>query len=772
MSSKQAGRPLTITTPLGPDKLLIRGLRGREAVSQLFRYELDLIADNKLNVPFDQLLGKTVTAHIDLSKGGKRHISGQCVRMIQGFKDPRNETFIEYRMEIVPKLWFLTRKAQSRIFQHMTVPDILKKVLTGLDVSYEIQGNFQPRDFCVQYRETDFNFASRLMEEEGIFYFFKHSEGSHTMVVANSPSSFPDLPGPSALIFEGAMGGNRDEDRVIDWEKVQDLRSGKVTLWDHSFELPHKHLEADKQIQDSVSLGTVSHKMKLSENSSFEIYDFPGEYAQRFDGVNKGGGDQPAEVQKIFEDNKRTVAIRMEEEASESVRAEGASNVRQMTAGHKFTLQRHFNADGGPYVITELRIETSGAGEFRGGVTGAFRYENHFVAVPQALPYRPARTTPKPVVAGSQTAVVVGPSGEEIFTDKYSRVKVQFHWDREGKNNEDSSCWIRVATHWAGKQWGQIHIPRIGQEVVVDFLEGDPDQPIIVGSVYNADMMPPYQLPANKTQSGIKTRSSLKGDTENFNELCFEDKKGEELVYLRAERNLTIAVEADEAHWVGHDRYKNIGHDEEDWIENDWTIKVDGNRTATIGKDDKETVGQSQTVTIGTTQDITVGTNQSTTVSANQSESVGAQKSVTVGATQSISVGGSSTETVASSSSETVGVSKTVTVGATKTESVGGSSSMQVGGMLSIQTGGMTTITAGGATSVTAGGAITITAGGAISITAGGAVAITAAGAVTLTASAIMLVGVVLVGGVLITPTVIAASVVSPLYTPGVGNMI
>jgi type VI secretion system secreted protein VgrG len=772
MSSKEAGRPLTLTTPLGQDKLFIRGLRGREAVSQLFRYELDLIADNKLNVPFDQLLGKTVTAHIELRKSGKRHISGQCVRMIQGFRDPRNETFTTYRMEIVPKFWFLTRQTQSRIFQHMSVPDILKKVLKGLDVSYELQGTFQPRDFCVQYRETDFNFASRLMEEEGIFYFFKHSDGSHTMVVANNSSSFPDLPGPSALIFEGAMGGNRDEDRVIDWEKVQDLRSGKVTLWDHSFELPHEHLDADKQIQDSVTLGTVSHKMKLSENSSLELYDFPGEYAQRFDGVNKGGGDQPAEIQKIFQDNKRTVAIRMEEEASESVRAEGMSNVRQMTAGHKFTLQRHFNADGGPYVITELKIETSGAGEFRGGVTGAFRYQNHFVAVPQALPYRPPRTTPKPVVAGSQTAVVVGPSGEEIFTDKYSRVKVQFHWDREGKKNEDSSCWIRVATHWAGKQWGQVHLPRIGQEVVVDFLEGDPDQPIIVGSVYNADMMPPYQLPANKTQSGIKTRSSLKGDTENFNELCFEDKKGEELVYLRAERNLTIAVEADEAHWVGHDRYKNIGHDEEDHIENDWKITVDNNRSAEIKNNDSEKVYGDQTVEIMQNQTTRVLSDQKETVTGNKTDQVVGTHSETIGGTQSVTIAGAKTETVAGTESHTVGGARTEATGGAKSESVGGACAMTVGGALSMTTGGATTITAGGATMVTAGGAITITAGGAIALTAGGAVAITAGGAVTLTASAIMLVGVVLVGGVLITPTVVAASVVSPVYTPGLGNMI
>ena len=210
----------------------------------------------------------------------------------------------------------------------------------------------------------------------------------------------------------------------------------------------------------------------------------------------------------------------MQQEALESLVIRGRSNCRQMTSGHKFTLEKHFTGDG-PYVLTSVQHAARGAGEFRGGYTGAFQYENQFECIPKALPFRTPQTTPKPVVQGSQSAVVVGQPGEEIFTDKYGRVKVQFHWDREGKSNADSSCWIRVSTLWAGKQWGMIHIPRIGQEVLVDFLEGDPDQPIIVGSVYNAEMMPPYTLPGEKTQSGIKTRSTLGGDSETFNEFCF-----------------------------------------------------------------------------------------------------------------------------------------------------------------------------------------------------------------------------------------------------------
>ncbi len=558
-SNKQANRPLTFDCPLGADKLFLRGLTGREGISKLFRFQLDLIADNKTPVPFESILGQKVTAHVALAAGGKRHFNGFCSRISQGARDPRLNNFTAYTIEIVPGFWLLSRVAQSRIFQHMSVPDILKKVLAPLSPSLEIKGTFEKRDYCAQYRETDFNFASRLMEEEGIYYYFKHSDGDHKMVIANTPSSHVDLPGPSALIFEGVLGGKRDEDRVIDWEKVQELRSGKYTLHDHSFELPHKNLEAQKTIQESVSIGTVSHKLKVGGNDKFEIYDYPGEYAQRFDGVDKGGGDQPAELQKIFADNQRTVAIRMEEEAVPSIRIRGASNVRQMVAGHKFTLQRHFNADGGPYVVTDISHDVSGAGEFRPGETGHFEYRNEFFCIPLALPFRPPRVTPKPVVPGTQTAVIVGPPGEEIFVDKYSRVKVQFHWDREGKHDPDSSCWMRVASHWAGRQWGLVHIPRIGQEVVVDFLEGDPDQPIIVGSVYNADMMPPYKLPLNKTLSGLKSQSSLGGTLSNFNEIRFEDKKGKEQLFVHAEKNMDEIVNNASAESVYGNKHLTVG---------------------------------------------------------------------------------------------------------------------------------------------------------------------------------------------------------------------
>jgi type VI secretion system secreted protein VgrG len=587
----QTGRPMTITTPLGADVLLMVGFTGRESISQIFEYHLDVIATNYTDIPFDKILAQKVTINLELPEGEKRHFNGIVRRFSQGHRD---DTFTYYRIEVVPKFWLLRKRVQSRIFQQKTVVEILKDVLQGLDVSYQIQGTFAPREYCVQYRETDFNFVSRLMEEEGIYYFFKHSDGRHEMVLGNTAQSHPDLPNYPNLIYEQMAGGNRLEDRVHTWERMQELRSGKITLWDHCFELPHKHLESEKPVPETVKVGKLEHKLKLADTGTLEIYDYPGGYAKRFDGVNKSGGDQPAQLQKVFQDNSRTTGIRMQEEAASSVAVHAFSNCRQLSAGHKFVLQRHFNADG-KYLLTSIEHTATLSPHYRSGGIGEFNYSNAFTCIPSDLPFRPPRVVPTPRVDGCQTAVVVGPPGEEIFTDKYGRVKVQFHWDRSGKNDAESSCWVRVVTAWAGKQWGIIHIPRVGQEVVVDFLEGDPDRPLIVGSVYNAEMMPPYGLPADKTQSGIKTRSCKAGGPDNFNEIRFEDKKGSEQLFVHAEKDSRFETEHDRSEWVGHDE----------------EVKVDNDRNRNVGKNEKVKIGENQTESVGKKRAIDVGTDDS-----------------------------------------------------------------------------------------------------------------------------------------------------------------
>jgi type VI secretion system secreted protein VgrG len=689
----QAKRPLRVTTPLGTDKLLLTEFSGQEEISRLFQFDLQLAATRDQDIAFDKLLGSPVTVEVDVVDGqiGTRYFNGIVSRFSQGKRD---NNFIYYKAEVVPMFWLLTRVTQSRIFQQKSVPDILKAVLTGLKVKYDIQGTFEPRDYCVQYRESDFDFASRLMEEEGIYYYFKHTDGDHEMVVANTPQLHADVPFQAKLIFEELEGGNREDLRVLTWEKTQEIRSGKTLLWDHCFELPHKHLDAEKTIQESVTIGTVTHKLNLGVANKLELYDFPGGYAQRFDGVSPGGGDRPADIGKIQFDNARTVGIRMQEEAARAVSLRATSNAPQMTAGHKFTLEQHFDANGS-YVLTRVYHNAQLGLSLRSDGS-EYNYSNQFYCMPLALPFRPARLIERPTVSGTQTAVVVGPIGEEIFTDKYGRVKVQFHWDRQGKNDGSSSCWIRVATIWAGQKWGVIHIPRIGQEVVVDFLEGDPDQPIIVGSVYNADQMPPWDLPANKTQSGIQTRSSMGASPSNHNQIRFEDKKGSEQLHIHAEKNQDIEVENDETHWVGHDRKKTIDndettlvkHDRTETVNNNETITIDGNRTETVHKNESITVDINQTIHIGANRTETVGANESITIGANRTRNVGAAETVTIAAAQAITVGGARAVTVAAAQAITIGSAQVTMVGSDDSSIIGGNRSENIGKDQSSQVSG------------------------------------------------------------------------------------
>ncbi len=675
---KQTDRPISVTTPLGANKLLLIGISGQESVSRLFRYQLDVLAKVGTDVPFDKLLGQSITAEVQFhpQEPKKRYLNGICCRISEKGQDGE---FTTYHLEIVPKFWLTSRKAQSRIFQQMSVPDILKKVLEGIDTAFELQGTFEKRDYCVQYRESDFNFACRLMEEEGIYFFFKHANGSHKMVVANTPQSHADVPDGSKLIYETVVGGNRPEDRIYDWHKLQELRSGKYLLWDHTFELPHKHLEAEKAIQDSVSVGTVTHKLKVGGNDSLELYDYPGEYAQRFDGVNPGGGDQADELQKIFQDNKRTVGIRMEEEAAASIVIQGAGTCRQLVSGHKFTLERHFNADG-QYLLTSVSHSIV-YDAYRSDSSGDCHYTNQFTCMPFALPFRPARVTPRPMIHGTQSAVVVGPPGEEIWPDKYGRIKVQFHWDREGKNNEKSSCWIRVATSWAGKNWGGVCIPRIGQEVVVAFQEGDPDQPIIVGSVYNYEQMPPFKLPENKTQMGMKSRSHK---AQGYNEMVMDDTAGKEELRIHGQYDMNSVVEHDQ------------------------TTTVHNCRTDKIDVDDSETVGNNQTTDVGSDQKITVGANRNIETGADHTENVGANLKLTIGANQTLAVAANREVTVSGNQTEDIAGNRGSTISGNDDVGVSGTQTIGVSGAIQIFSDTSIELSVGGSVILIEPGKITI----------------------------------------------------------------
>ncbi len=537
----QETRPLRVQLgEVNADEVLLTGFAGSESISRLFSFELTVAAPVAAPLKFEDALGKPANVSIDQGAVGheSRHVSGIINRIAQGARDER---FIYYRMEMVPHLWLLTKTVRSRLFQQLTTKEILEAVLGPIySPDFRLEGKYHPRNLCAQYRESDFDFAARLMEEEGMYFYFVHGD-EPGMVISDNPRGHDPIADPVELSFQDDSNDTPTEGRVTSWEKAQELQTGAVDLTDHWFEMPTNNLQAVGFEVDKVKTGTVEHPLALGGMDKTAIVEHPGGFAHWRDGIDPGGAERPADLDPLFEDNARIAGVRADQEATRTVRIQAAGTYCRLTPGHKFKLSEHFDADG-EYVLTEV-THAANCGIADTGGPGDYDYENSFECLPFVLPFRPARETPRPVVKGTQTAVVVGPPDEEIFPDKYGRVKVWFRWDPEGPRGLDSSCWVRVAQSWAGTQWGFQQLPRIGQEVIVDFLEGDPDQPIIIGSVYNNDLMPTYDLPANKTVSGIKTRSSPGGTANNYNELKFEDKKGQELVSIHAEKDMSITVE-------------------------------------------------------------------------------------------------------------------------------------------------------------------------------------------------------------------------------------
>jgi type VI secretion system secreted protein VgrG len=643
MSYTQVNRRIAIATPLGKDVLMLRGFTGTEAISQLFHFDLDLVSEND-SVKFQDLVGKNVTLRIFDADGGERHWNGFITRLSQGSQDRR---LTAYRAQMAPWLWFLTRTADCRIFQNKTVPDIIQKIFTDLkfqDFALRLYGNFTPRDYCVQYRETDFNFVSRLMEEEGIYYYFNHEDGKHTLVLANDPAAHEACPGQKTARIDFRGGSVVYEDVITEWYYQEEFRTGAWAQTDYNFETP------------STSLAVT-----VNGKNPYEIYDYPGEYRIRAEGD-------------------RLARIRLQEQTLPCVVSQGSSGCRHFTSGFKFTLEDHYRKDlNQPYLVTAVR-HTAHQTDYQvgGGGGDEMTYQNNFECIPFSTPFRPARVTPQPFVQGCQTAVVVGPGGEEIYTDKYGRVKVQFHWDREGKKNENSSCWIRVSHPWAGQGWGAISIPRIGQEVIVDFLEGDPDQPIIVGRVYNAGQMPPFGMPGGAVVSGIKSNSTKGGG--GFNEISMNDTKGTELINIHAQYDQQKKIEHDERVKIGNDRTEEVGHDEKITIGNDKSELVKRDRSLEVLRDKSERVGRNKEVHVTAEHNERIDGSMYVTVAKSLTESVALNYAETVGAGMEVTVGGAMAITVGLVMAETVGGAKAESIGMEKSENIGGNKSLNIGG--------------------------------------------------------------------------------------------
>ncbi|MFL5358504.1 type VI secretion system Vgr family protein [Archangium sp.] len=623
--------------PHGAEELVVNRFAGSEGLSRLYEFQVEFHSASEAPLETAELLGTEAVLTLKVPGAEPRYVHGQ-VRTVDALGLRGGHW--RYRVCVVPKLWWLTRVRKSRIFQGKAVLDIVKAVLgeAGVKVRWALSGSYEAREYCTQYRETDFTFVSRLMEWEGLFYFFEHTQDGHTLVVGDKPTVHEALLGGAKLSLLEHDGRAAEGEYLTSLERAHRLRPGKVHLKDFDFEKPM--LDVSGKVQDASN-----------GQDALEVYDYPGEY------VAPGVGQQAARV-------------RLEEAVQAARTLQGESVAPRLTAGYRLEVEDD-GTHAGEYTLVEVshmgvQPETPGGREALGGL-----YRNQFRCMPARVAFRPRRLTPTPVISGVQTATVVGSSGEEIHTDDHGRIKVRFHWDREGKRDDKASCWVRVGQTWGGPAWGALYLPRIGQEVVVRFLEGNPDRPLIAGTVYNGSNPTPYALPDDKTKSTLKSASSLGSD--GFNEFRVEDSAGQEEIFVHGQKDEDLVTENDkdqqvlgyEELLVKKDRQRtvednqslSVALDDDSLVKGNQTLQVRGNRTtATVGSHSEAVEGN---------QSITVAKNFTASISMAASESVGAAKALTIGAGYAINV--------ALAMNEAVGGLKSNQVGAAYEELVEGS---------------------------------------------------------------------------------------------------
>jgi len=637
----QENRFLKLDTPLGADVLLIRSFSCSERISGLYTVHVAVAVtpENVRAVKGSDLIGKEALISLSQLDDETRFFHGIIRRLVFTGKD---NDFFHFNLEIVPWLWLLTQATDCRIYQEKKVPEIVEQILKDRGCpafEFNLSKPHTSWDYCVQYRETFYQFIARLLEQEGMFFYFKHAEEKCTLVIADNPAVHECCPGNSQYRFEEAGAGEgAHEDMVHHWEVNEQLRPGKFTMRDHHFQIPsHELLVSEPSV------------IEVGDNHQLEIYDYPGEYSHLFVQPDKRLGE-------VQEEGNLAVRRRMlAEEAAYRV-VSAASTAKSAISGFTFDLTNHFQRDyNKEYVITSVQHTATQSPDYVNNSPVEHPYKNTFHCILSETPFLPGRATPKPTVLGPQTAVVVGPKGEEIYTDKYGRVKVRFFWDRYAKGDETSSCWIRVSSPWGGKSWGGVAVPRIGQEVIVDFLEGDPDQPIITGRVYNAEQMPPYDLPKQAMVSGMKTNSTPGGG--GYNEIALDDTKKKEMFRMHAQYDMSTTVE----------------HDDTQTIHNNRTITVDGTHTETIVKDTKITVSEGNlvhTVAKGSA-DYTVKKDITETYLANQKTNVTNVITITAGDEIKIITGESSIHMKKDGTINISGVDITITGGKTTKIGVG-----------------------------------------------------------------------------------------------------
>ena len=591
-------------------KVKVYSLLGSEYVSGLFGYTLTVVSEDP-ELDFDAIVGRfVVIKFLAPDDTLARYVHGLVTHIDQSGQGNRLTT---YTLRLAPHVWLLTQRTNCRIFQSMTVPDIIKDVLKTVGVpadrfKFSLKSSYTPRDYCVQYRETDFVFISRLMEEEGIFYFFQHTklgkEVAHMMVLTDHSTVHETLSGNATVVYHPPTTGIKTEDSIFPFVFRQGVRSGAVVLKDFDFRKPALKIKSSQ---------------KHTVDDNLETFEYPGRLNANSDG-------------------NRLAKIHLEALQVARKTGDGFSDCLRFIAGTYFTLDAHPRESlNQEYLLTQVdtTVQQPQVLEEGAGLAPAV-YQNRFFCIPATVQFRATIGTTKPIVNGVQTAIVVGPAGEEVYPDEFGRVKVQFHWDRKGKSDEKSSCWIRVSQIWAGAGWGAMFIPRIGHEVIVDFVDGDPDRPIITGRVYHGTNRPPYPLPEDRTRSTIKTNSSKGGG--GSNELRFEDKKGKEEVYLHSQKDWTIKIENDKNQDVGHDETLHVGNDRTKNVDHNQTETIGDNKTISVGKNHDESIGENATISVGKNVDITIGKNQSIHVAERQTEDVGKDYDLSVGGNQRIAI--------------------------------------------------------------------------------------------------------------------------------------
>ncbi|MEE7291831.1 type VI secretion system tip protein TssI/VgrG [Escherichia coli :H14] len=555
---------VTLSGSAVPDgMLLFASLGGTETVGELFTYSIKLKTPDTLNLGYvspaanlqlKPMVGKDLCVNIELDGGGKRYISGLVTAARVAGHQGRS---VVYELRLEPWLKILTHTIDYKAFQNKNVVDILDEVLDEYPwpVEKRLVENYPTRAWQVQYGETDFAFIQRLMQEWGIYWWFEHSENSHTLVLADAINVHKAC-ADSPLVCYYQKGLKLDKEFIHTITANESLRSGQWVLNDFDFMKPRSLLKS-----------TVANPRETGL-AEYEHYEWPGDYFTKSEG-------------------EMLTRIRMEEQRSPGSRVQGSGNIRTLMTGFTFTLENYPTAEvNREYLLVQTTLFIQDNAQ-HSGQEQHFSYSTSFELHPTSEVYRPQRTLSKPHTKGPQSAIVTGPAGQEIWTDKYGRVKVQFGWDRYGKNDENSSCWVRVSYPWAGKGFGGIQIPRIGQEVLVDFKNGDPDLPIIVGRTYNQDTMPPWGLPGAATQSGFYSHT-IGGGPANANALRFEDKPGGEEVWLHAEKDQRIEVNNNESHWVGNNRLKVIDKTE--------TAIIGEKRSLTVQTDDISLAGGDKTI--------------------------------------------------------------------------------------------------------------------------------------------------------------------------------